>query len=337
MTLCQVSACISKPFWWSIEVISELTEPTKSSTDLLFRLTKVALVIIFSPLSISLKGIAEFLLLFHSKPFTYKEGIGSPSNSEKSLSILNWNICGLPGGLPRWFGGVPPLFNRIDKIATLLINKGCDIICLQEAHDVKAQHTLYKKLRNDYKYFYSNIGSKAFQHNSGLFIASKKKLSNESFTSFSYKGKRFGINKGYFSFDVNHGSESSVRVVATHFQPYDSEKDQQLRVKALTDIGLKNPDIVCGDLNIDRLKQEDATAIIYGQYVDALVNNETATDSLNEAKKGKVAQPQGLSIDYCLLQNKSSYAIQTEVIETYNLNDPEVALSDHHAIISTIV
>jgi endonuclease/exonuclease/phosphatase family metal-dependent hydrolase len=341
----RMHAALSIPFWVSSKVFSRVVTPilagrygqySSKTKEILYRIVSLVVTILIAPISISLKGIAELILLFRSKSFTYKQGIGSLSKSTEGLSVLNWNICGLPGSLPTMFGGVAPLSERVDAIADFILQQDCDVVCLQEAHDVNSVHTLYGKLKNYYKHFYLNIGTKPFQHNSGLFVASNKDLSNLSFTPFNFQGKQFGINKGFFCFDVANGEDSLIRIVTTHLQPYQSPKDQTLRVRELQEIAKKEPDIVCGDLNIDRFGEEEGLNKIQEEYVDGLGKMETATDTLIDARRGNPTHEMPSSIDYCLIK-KNSYELYTRIAEVYDLNNPEKALSDHHALISTII
>lgn len=329
-------AGLSQPFWWSTKVIASLSPRPNSAYELVRRVASFATVILCSPISLVLKTLAEFLVLFETKTFTYIKGKSQEHNENKennAVKILNWNICGLPGGLPTWFGGVPPLSKRVDEIATFILEEECDVICLQEAHDVKALYSLCSKLSHQYHHFYLNIGSKSFQHNSGLFIASKRKISSASFTPFRSKGKQFGINKGYFRFDIANKSNTTIRMITTHMQPYTSKKDQDIRVKQLQDILAEKPDIVCGDLNIDRFIYEKGLDIIKKEFLDPLGKVETATDSLMDTKK----QQDPFSIDYCLLKNGTSYKIDTKIKRAYQIESPHPSLSDHHALITSIL
>lgn len=323
----QILSTLSQPFWWSSEVIARTTESVSSPKVIIVRVGQLAVILLLSPVTIFLKTVAELFLFFKPRAFTCSKEGNVPAKDDNTLSIFSWNICGLPGGLPRWFGGLPPLSQRIKRICNFILQEDCDIVCLQEAHDVKSTYTLCDQLRQRYKYFYLNIGAKPFHHNSGLIVASKRTLSNVSFTPFNYKGKQFGINKGFFAFQV----ETKFRIVTTHLQPYSSARDQAIRLKELQEISRIVPDIICGDLNIDRFEHEIGTDHLKSHYTDALGTIETATDSLMNTHK----QTKSSSIDYCLVQNQS-FEIETSVCKAYDLEEPKNALSDHHALVSKI-
>lgn len=353
--LYKLHATLSAPFWWSTKVVSRsfsAIQPgnygqcSSKMRELLYRIVPLTIIILISPFAIILKGVAELCCLGQLTSFADKknEDIHEPQKKLTALSLLTWNICGLPGGLPNWFGGVPSIADRIDRIATFIIESQCDIVCLQEAHDIEAARALCRSLKTTYSYIYPHIGSKPFCFDSGLFIASKKKLSDISFTPFTFKGIQGAINKGFCCFSVTSENNPAIKIVATHLQPFHTEKDRQLRALEWKEIAKNNPVIVCGDLNIDRYKEEEKEMIenMRADYIDAFEDAFTgdglitATDDLLEDRNGQAPTSSQESIDYCLLKRNSLYSIQTTRKEAYDLNEPEKALSDHHALISTI-
>lgn len=346
-TAAQASQILSQPFWWITKWASRIVMPIKpkqygqhssKTWEISSRILAAFTIPVIFPISLPLKFTAEIITaLFHPKNCLYKDHHPKKPTTKatNTLSILNWNICGLPGGLPTFFGGVAPFDKRVQEIAKFILKQDCDIICLQEAHDVNATKILSNTLKNRYRHVYTNIGSKGFQHNSGLIVLSKKMLSNTKFTPFSFKGKQFGVNKGMFSFEVDN-----YKIITTHLQPYTDKKDQNIRLKEL-ELCLKELNtthqtkILCGDLNIDRYKGEPALKLIKKKFIDPLGKIQTATDALNGLLWNKKPATTPESVDYCLLQSNTS-KIQSSLVEVFDHDTPEKALSDHHAIVSVI-
>jgi endonuclease/exonuclease/phosphatase family metal-dependent hydrolase len=112
-----------------------------------------------------------------------------------SFSILNFNVCFLPGKLSLLYGGMLPWKSRIQKIAAKINQIDADVVCLQEVFEGKSAQMLYEMMKDKYTHFYINIGPRTFGFtegsaglSSGLFIASKIKMENPEYIPFEKSG-----------------------------------------------------------------------------------------------------------------------------------------------------
>jgi hypothetical protein len=201
-------------------------------------------------------------------------------------------------------------------------------------------YKLYQGLKKTYRHFFLNIGSKGFSHNSGLFIASKYPVSDPQFVPYRFKGRQKAINKGYFAFDLMSEDHRIARVVTTHLQPGDSNKDKTIRHHELqmVSVALKNGEIVsdlrilCGDLNIDRGSDEAGLGLIRDSYLDPWIQEDGSFEETNfEGNRGE-------SIDYCLIDisAREIETLTTDKVIAYEESRSDSDLSDHHGVIVQI-
>ncbi len=283
--------------------------------------------------------------LFDKKTFTEIRHISSETKEKekaKTISLLTWNVCALPGGLPTIFGGVLTADKRVAAIADLIQKTDSDIVCLQEAHDKQFSYELTERLKNTYSRFFFDIGKNPFSYNSGLFVAMKGRfaVTQPEFIPFTFPGCQRGVNKGIFTCIISTET-GAFNLGVTHLQPHETDKDRDIRLQelklahqilsALPD----NPKILCGDLNIHRGSGEKGETFFKTEYMDATPDiAETATDGLHR----DLATNFGSSIDYGLIKNEKGVENEMtgELIETYSLQKPDEALSDHHALLLKI-
>lgn len=309
--------------------------------------------------------------------YSYKKGdapIKALSMQSPSFSLLNFNVCFLPGSLPMLFGGMTPWELRIDKVAERIKQLDADIICLQEVFEEESAEILYEKLKNKYAHFYINIGPRNFGFNqesagmsSGLFVASKYELQNPKFHVF--KNTTYHMNRGFFEFSLNKEGSEFAHVYTTHLEafahpPGPEFREEQLReILAVMDENNKKSKgnaaiILCGDLNIPWSSKEPAEQILQEYFSDSYnksgkelsMKNRTYVDYTDLWWKARLDvrrfEPKPEILDYAILLSKlpssgaypagKSFRLATAVIPMNDVTNPLDALSDHHAEISLI-
>lgn len=284
--------------------------------------------------------------------------------SQRTFSIMNMNICFLPAELPLLFGGVSAAAERVERLARFIKEQDPDVLCLYEAHEVDSTYALYEALKDNFAYFYIDIGLDWMEFNSGLFVASKFAVSDANFKPFQYLGMQSAINKGYFKFTIHDSDQPLANIYSTHLQPYREKNDVNIRIQELheliKDITFEHkqvpyyPILLCGDFNIPwgtteygRSKIAEVFYNDYGSKISA-VNEETRTYSaLLGDTRWKCINPALLEggssndyfeiIDYALVFNKTDkMVISTKRVEAFSPHFPSDALSDHHALLTTI-
>jgi endonuclease/exonuclease/phosphatase family metal-dependent hydrolase len=306
-------------------------------------------------LSYALRGDSYHYLKGNREPITH---------SDRTFTLMNMNICFLPAELPLLFGGVASSAERVDKVASLVKEHEPDVLCLYEAHEVDSTYALYEALKDDYAYFYVDIGPDLMEFNSGLFVASKFAVKDVNFKPFQYLRMQSQINKGYFEFTILDDDKPLAKIYTTHLQPFREKSDVNIRIQELhelvKDIHTEHsevpyyPIILCGDFNIPwgtkeyvRSEIEETFYNDFGSKIDQ-INEDTRTYSalLGDQRwktVDKTLLKEGSSndyfeiVDYMLVFNKTDkMLIDTERIETFNTHFPGHAISDHHALMTTI-
>lgn len=294
----------------------------------------------------ALRGIACYL---EKDPFIYYQGKLPDQTLGKDFSLLSWNICCVGGGYSISDGGVMPWPFRIDNIIAEVLKKDPDLLSLYEIMDIAAGFYLYEKLQRKYAHFYFNIGPRTIGPSSGIFIASKTKITNPEFTPFPKQmlvGRTKMSEKGVFSFDVQVKGKK-IKIHATHLQhseqpQYPTKEEIQARQAQMGLIIRKidqetNSAIVTGDLNLD--STEYSTSLWKEAFQD-LPFNEGAPRSWGgdqfcaEMVGKKSSGP--LNLDYTLITKESEISAKTLLIETgYDgTRFTREALSDHKGLLS---
>lgn len=297
---------------------------------------------------ICLRGITSHL---EKEPFIYYRGKLPDEQFEVSFSLLSWNICCPAGGYSISDGGVMPWSFRIDKILAKITEQDIDVISLYEVFDTASGFYLYEKLREKYAHFYFNIGPRAIGPSSGIFIASKAKITNPEFTPFPKHmlvGRTKNSEKGVFSFNIQT-KKGNVKIYTTHLQhseepqyPTDEEvwargKEMKLIVdKVGQEVGSV---ILTGDLNLDN--KEYAQSSWAGNFQEvSFAKNDSRTwggDKFCAEMVGKrVSGP--LNLDYALATKQSALKMETFLIATgYDTKKcTRDALSDHRGLVSLV-
>lgn len=374
-----ISKYMSKPYMWVRSSFSRLYTPFSLGqfgqfdsifSEIAYRNMLFEVLLSVAPTAIAIGELATLprLLSYNlrGEPFhAIKGGLENKESIERQFTLFNMNICFLPGELPLFFGGVAPAAERVSGIASLILNQNADVICLYEVHEVNSAYALCHKLKNDYAYFYLDIGPSFLEMNSGLFVASKYKVVDPQFKPFHYLGMQNQINKGYFSFKIVDEDQIVAQIYTTHLQPYRKNVDEEIRKAELNEIienihlnytiKISYPIVLCGDLNIPWGSEEYDLSGIQKHFFDAyndktVINNDNTTvvDPSNRTysaclggERWKTGDDPSIScseiIDYVLIYDKEPLSsIQTHKVEVVNAADINGALSDHDGLFSTI-
>ena len=175
--------------------------------------------------------------------------------SKNSLNVISYNVHGFPGEKNK-----SNILEIIDNILSY------DMLFIQE--NWRYNH-LFSSRMNDYKFIYSEKVNKSF-YSSGLMIGFKKDIDlikyDEKFFSdcngYLFNGSDCLAYKGFIYLKVNY-KNIEINVINTHLDSGSSIKDQEVRSNQLNELKeyiinnqLEDPIIMCGDFNIDFLKNE---------------------------------------------------------------------------------
>jgi hypothetical protein len=283
-----------------------------------------------------------------SKPYIHLQGAAEAQKaSVQSLSVFQLNCCLTAGGFARLFGGLEMSdTERANKIGEMIKNTHPDLVCLTEVSDLPGAFTLYNKLSPEYAEFYFHMGATPFilQNNSGLFIASKEAISRPEFHSFSdIPGTESMVNKGFFSFSTKaadfintHLSPSSddLNPKETEISTREEEQSKIFEVVKKRFSENQKPAFVMGDFNTNRGVLFDNSG--NKSSIDPKAASQTQYLIHRNWHHNSTVQPEPHVIDYFLSFFHNQSAIQTSAIATFHPNHPEMAISDHPALLSQV-
>ncbi|MBS0653514.1 MAG: endonuclease/exonuclease/phosphatase family protein [Verrucomicrobia bacterium] len=318
-----------------------------------------------------LKRLTDLSSRHEMTPYRYLKGqapekVASPGSE---FTVLSLNTCFVPGRYPYLFGGVLlPWKDRVSALADKILSVNADVVCLQEVHAEDASNALYEELKKEYSHFYTAIGPRVLGFSleslglpSGLFIASKYPIENPQFTLFSLSGVQ--MNYGFFDFQIKCGNDPIGHIYTTHMQSLKYHQFDQIRAAQLSQILEKMEDdsklthrnvpfFLCGDFNIPLGSDEPGLELInayfeddYNRDQDAVnAENRTCTDYFTNyffspTKNFGEIEPYFQIIDYALLHRylgSSEHEIKTLQVRMNDLHQPEMAISDHHGLLTTI-
>lgn len=192
--------------------------------------------------------------------YSYAKGNAPEKKFMKSATFLTWNVCGMPAGLSRPFGGMVEWSKRVDGIANCILSSEADVVCLQEVLDTALGERLKEKLKHTYKHLYYHIGHSSFRLGSGLFVASKFRIHNFSFTPFTTHSKHYRMHyKGFVSGSLLREGQPPLQFLATHACAGPAHISGDVRKKQLIQMleQAKNQPTVClGDFNCELFSEE---------------------------------------------------------------------------------
>ncbi len=300
-------------------------------------------------LGIGLKQCNRFVF---QRNLSFWVGNLSPlKNQPKKVKIVHWNICGLNGGLPTEFGGIPSEENRHKKIVSKILEMDPDVLCLSEVGSLASQ-SLYASLKDNYSYFFTDMRQHFGKHGAGLFVATKLPLISKPHY-IPFKAKSNGIQKlqerGFFVFEMKN-----QYLIYTQFDPKNKKvRQKQLEeVKKMMDQKKSNekPYIFIGDLHINGIdcknekgsdhNNEKYQEMLSSGFQDLCPNNlkkeQTTTNLFDLQIRGKKEEDVSIKrVDHVLTYGKElSNAAKVSFDTAYHL-DREGALSNHHPVIVT--
>jgi endonuclease/exonuclease/phosphatase family metal-dependent hydrolase len=306
--------------------------------------------------------------------YSYIEGLTREkliNENAPGFSILNFNVCFLPGKLSLLYGGMLPWKSRIKKIAARINQIDADIVCLQEVFEGKAAEMLIEQMKGNYAHFYINIGPRTFGFteasaglSSGLFLASKIKIENPEYIPFEKSG--IHMKRGFFNFSLSCAGSEIAHIYTTHLEAFNEHPGPELRKHQLDQILCKMNEhsnktssqvasVLCGDLNIPLQSNESAEHLLRDHFIDnynkanarVTLENRTYLDFTDVIWKAKLDMkkftPNPEILDYALLlknqpaHSKQRFSLYTALIPMNDIAKPLDALSDHHAEISLVL
>jgi endonuclease/exonuclease/phosphatase family metal-dependent hydrolase len=267
-------------------------------------------------------------------------------NTKPVDRFMTLNACMLWGGLPILFGGVKPARERIDPMAELVLAQNSDVVVMQEA-SFESGLFLWDKLKHAYAQGFTRIGPMpGLALDSGLFIASKFPIVKEPVFHPLPSNKL--IQRGVFYFETEKRA-----VFVTHLEDGDEPEDAAMRKVQIAEIAkiMKNTQketnkqcLLLGDLNIQLKHATDdeyMTSGISSHFVndaipvDVTEETSTCTNRLTAyAKGGEVEGDPFKHVDYALrLRTIFGSHLSVEQVPTYDLSQPDKALSDHKGLL----
>ena len=346
--------------------VKEIARRTFLSFQLMFF---APLALITGPLGMAFRFAA---ICCQRKPFIHLVG----NVSEKTLpengnfSMYSLNACCIGGGYPLIKGGVLPWnqqqgnqSSRLDLIIDKINEQDPDVLCLNEIYDLTAAYKIYSKLKNKFSHFYFNIGAKNIGASSGILVASKHKISDPKFIPFSedslIKEGKF-VKKGDFSFTLKSQDKKIGQIYVTHLQHScdDSEvspAEKNSREQQITEILNEMeksfdphiPIILTGDLNLgtEEYTSSSLASLFHNSYPEEKGGTCSRDGFVNHIWKGKPLNNETVTLDYALLLRQKpfsnettshNYTSKTERIDSFDIEVPDLALSDHHGLKTNI-
>jgi endonuclease/exonuclease/phosphatase family metal-dependent hydrolase len=269
------------------------------------------------------------------------------------VKVMNWNICGIGGGLSLDHGGVIHWRSRLGAIVAKIKAEDPDVLILQEVYDTALAEALVDQLKSDYAHFFMHLGPNVLGSVGGGMVISKCAVHDFSHTSF--KNNRWTLNRGFASLELKASPQETLpcaRVIGTHFIHGDEPGDQKNRMEQLAQIVgyLKRrifamPTVLAGDLNIERDEKEGKILSSYFHHgYQGLFP--TCTNRLTAQWDSKARSVWGETIDYISLFKSSVPGSgqlpvvdrgvileNCHLVEAFDASyNTKTALSDHHGL-----
>jgi len=327
------------------------------TAEILQRVSSCFITVIATPTAILTFPVASIFLttahLLHSDRLQFEEG-EAPSVSG-DFSVLFLNVCLQGGPFSALTGGVSSLHEDFDKcqpsrisaIADFVqsIEGGPDILCFSEVHDLAAMDELKIKLKEKgYTFFITDIPTHPVCNNSGLFVASKVKISNPQFAAYPLKDRsnvHLGAQQGCIIFDLEDESAQKVITLAsTHLNYGERDIDHESRKRQLHDhifenLSQEDISLLGGDLNYEYFnKMDELQSLAEDREVASLLDCDVVTTTRESFETGphiRGKQKPKEVIDAALLLNDDSqYQWDAQTIEP-KLGDKFV--TDHYGVL----
>jgi endonuclease/exonuclease/phosphatase family metal-dependent hydrolase len=294
-------------------------------------------------ISFALDSLGDYMT---QKSYMKLVGNAEEKKSCSKPSFMTLNACMLWGGLPILFGGVRPARERIDEVANLILEQDPDVLVMQEM-SFESGRSLWDKLKDTYASGFTRISPMpGFSLDSGLFIACKLPIVTEPI--FYPLPSHKIIKKGFFYFETEKHA-----VFVAHLVAGDEAEDAAVRKEQLDAIvskmqkarkELSKECLLLGDLNInlkrtgnDEYSTSKVSEFLANDTIPCEITEETAncTNRLIAYAKGQKVEEENAfeHIDYALrLRTPFGTPLTVRLVATYDLNQPDRALSDHKGL-----
>ncbi|MES2272889.1 MAG: endonuclease/exonuclease/phosphatase family protein [Chlamydiota bacterium] len=276
---------------------------------------------------------------------------------DPQIKIMNWNVCGIAGGLSLDHGGVIAWRLRFNGIVQKIQAEDPDVLILEEIYDTALGEALIEKLKANYAHFFIHLGPSAMGSVGGCMVLSKCAV--HSFSHESFANNHWTLNRGFATLEVKGNPQDlqpCARVIGTHLIHGSDPKDGISRMHQFAQIinsvakkALPIPTVLTGDLNTERDKEEGAplaNRLIHGYTAQ----DPTCTNRMTAEWDGKSRAVWGEIIDYLSLFKEAvldgkQLAVVSENIRIEDCHlvkafdasyNTKTALSDHHGIMATI-
>lgn len=260
------------------------------------------------------------VLVLASIFFAPVEALAQPAAAlpaSDKLKILSWNIYMLPSFLGKGTA------SRAEAIGKLLASSDYDVIVFQEAFDGHSRRIISRLLQPAFSFQAGPANQKvlSLKTNSGIWIFSKYPIRNTASIIFK---TRMGIDafsrKGALLAEIEVRGQR-IQIIGTHLQNAGGDWLRHSQcvelynrlLKAHERIGV--PQIVCGDFNIDRFRNEESYSYMLHilDAADGATSGSTrfSYDRLNNDLTSEADTRQDL-IDYVLFRQSREYSLSAE-------------------------
>jgi endonuclease/exonuclease/phosphatase family metal-dependent hydrolase len=236
----------------------------------------------------------------------------------KPLEILSWNIW----MMPRWTRESPKNAERAAAIASELLTRDFDIICLEKAFDGGARDVLSQQLGARYPHWYGPLNSSGspFKINGGVWVLSRVPLALVHEIQFRDSTFIEGFSRKGALLLRGSWEGKPFQLIGTHLQGEEGPgyENQPIRDKQITQMATeliaryadpKVPLFVCGDFGTERRDRKDPFAesqsytrmlstfrAVNGQEQRVTLDDRRVHNDLANYDTGRVAE-----LDYILL------------------------------------
>jgi len=274
--------------------------------------------------------------LQNGKGYTYVKGQAEekslPANNQ--FSVMNWNVCGIWGGISRSNGGVLEWQKRFDGILREIQNADADVLILEEIYDTALAEKLVDSLKGKYAHFYTVNGPSVWGSVGGLFMATKFPVRQYTHTSFD--NNDWTLNRGFGTLEIGSKEKPFATVIGTHLIHGKADAKRTEQIAQLTNsVAQKTfPAFVAGDLNLSPEKLAQAAVHPATEQNTGM----TCTDKfIREGWNPKNTCPDE-RLDYIAQVKNEAPKVRVVVKQLGLLNgkNTQTALSDHDAMVAQI-
>lgn len=304
-------------------------------------------------------GVGSILLrelgyYFQKNGFTEIRGADPKALADGKAKVMVWNLRGY-----RWLpyeNGVVHWRSRIEEISDAIKAEDPNVLVLQEVYDTGLIEALVSRLQGRYAHFYTHLGKGKWGEESGCVVITKNPVSSFRYTDFSHTDSK--VSRGFAFLEMKAKPEDlhpCARIIATQLSP--GEKAGELRAKQLAEIvdtlakeKMALPTFFVGSLNVNRDQSEDGLILakyvnhsyraeeptyspeLANQWANIYKGQEGSTDFISLFKREPIDDARTLPVSEKGIRLMNSHLVKA-FNETY---DTKTALSDHHAVVSTI-